>query len=219
MSKELDRHFYRETIQSSGIGEGKVLRQRGNIGVYAHVDVVVRPLESGNGLQISWEAGSNIPSEFASAVVDGVQDVLRTGGVAGMEIVDVHAAVVNGSYHDVDSTADAFREAAMQATTEAIRQAQPVFLEAVAQLFANVPTEILPIVEERVTSYGGRITKKHIGDQMSVVEARVPAPRASDLLAKILVATDGRSTISLMVAGFDIKPEPPDTVESWVPAQ
>ena len=136
-----------------------------------------------------------------------------------METVDVHASVENGSYHDVDSSSDAFREAAMLATTEAIRQAQPVLLEAVAQLTVAIPNEILLTLEENVISSGGRITKRQSGDQMSVVEARVPAPRSSDLFAKILVATDGRSTISLAIAGFETKPEPPDTVEEWVPAQ
>jgi elongation factor G len=219
MRDDLDRYLYRETVQSSGSGEGKVIRQSGKVGVYAHVDVTVRPMKRGNGIQISWEAGSAIPSRFAPAILEGVQDVLRNGIMAGMETVDVHASVENGSYHDVDSSSDAFREAAMLATTEAIRQAQPVLLEAVAQLTVAIPNEILLTLEESVISSGGRITNRQSGDQMSVVEARVPAPRSSDLFAKILVATDGRSTISLAIAGFETKPEPPDTVEEWVPAQ
>jgi elongation factor G len=219
MSKELDRHLYRETVQSSGRGNGRFIRQRGAIGFYAHVNVAVRPTRRREGIGISWEATSNIPPEFASAVVEGVQDILRNGVVAGMEMVDVHATVENGSFHEMDSTADAFREAAMQATTEAIRQAQPVLMEGVVQLTAAVPTEFLPAVEETVDSSGGRLIKRLPGDRTSIVEARIPAPRSSDLLEKILIATDGRSTISLVVAGFKIMPEPPDTVEQWVPAQ
>ena len=160
-----------------------------------------------------------IPSKFASAVVEGVHEALRTGAIAGMEVVDVHASVENGSYHDVDSTSDAFREAAILATSEAIRQAQPVLLEAMVRLNAEVPTEFFTDVEKRVNSSEGRITKRESGDELSIIEARVPAPRSSDLLESILVATEGRSTISLEIAGFEIKPEPPDTVDQWVPTQ
>jgi len=219
MNKDLDRHLYRETVRGSGIGEGKVIRQRGKVGVYAHVDVAVRPMKGGTGIQISWKAGSAIPPPFASAVLEGVQDVLQNGKLAGMEMVDVHASVENGSYHDADSSSDAFRDAATLATVEAIRQAQPVLLEAVAQITVTFPTEFLPALEESLISSGGQITKRQSGDQMSVVEARIPAPRSSDLLAKILVATDGRSTISLAIAGFQIKPDPPDIVEQWVPVK
>jgi elongation factor G len=218
MSHNLDPHFYRETVQKSGFGEGKVIRQRNNIGVYAHVDVKVCPLTRGEGIRIEWDARESIPPRFTSAVIDGVRDAMDAGILAGMEMIDVQASIENGSYHDVDSTADAFREAAKRGTAEALRQAQPVLLETVAEVTATAPPQFLSILEELVTSFGGRVSKLQSGDQISVVETLVPAPRASEFVARILAPTDGQSTVSLVFAGFEIKREPPETVEQWVPA-
>jgi elongation factor G len=219
MNNNLDERFYRETVQDSGIGEGKVIRHGNNIDVYAHARVAVRPLAQGQGVQIAWEAGGGIPPRFASAVIEGVQDAMDAGTLAGMKMIDVRACIEDGSYHDLDSTADAFREAARQGTTEALQQAQPVLLEAVAQITTTASTEFLPIIDELVISFGGRVSKTQSGDQISVVEARVPAPRASDLVGRILAATDGRSPVSLVIAGFEMKREPPDTFEQWVPVK
>jgi elongation factor G len=122
MNSGLNRSFYRETVQDSGVGEGKVIRQRGSSGVYAHVRVEVRPLNRGHGTVLAWNAGLNIPAKFVAAVMQGIQDAINDGVLAGLEVTDVCAAVEDGSYHEEDSTADAFREAAEKAVKEAIRQ-------------------------------------------------------------------------------------------------
>jgi elongation factor G len=175
-------------------------------------------LPQGQGVHIAWEASESIPSIFASAVIEGVSDAMNAGILAGMKMVDVHASIEDGSYHDVDSTADAFREAARQATTEALQQADPVLLEAMALIATTSPTGFLSEIEEAVASFGGRVTLAQSGSQTSVVEARVPAPRASDMIASILAVTEGRSTITMTPAGYEIRPEPPETIEQWVPA-
>jgi elongation factor G len=217
MIGNLDRQFHRETVQGSGVGEGKIIRQRGNIGVYAHARIAVSSMGRGQGVQVAWEAGDSIPSRFASAVIEGVRDVLNVGILSGMQMTDVRISVEDGSYHEIDSTPEGFREAAREGTTQAMRQAQPVILEAVAAITAIIPLEFLASVEERIIAFGGRVTKRESGDSISVVEARIPAPPGFDLVATILADTNGRSTISLVITGFEIKPEPPGTVEQWVP--
>jgi elongation factor G len=215
MNSHLDRHFYRETVRNPGTGEGRVCRQQGAVGVYAHVRVAVRPTGRGQGVHIAWEAGSNIPPRFLSAVVEGVRDALSVGILEGVEMTDLHASVEDGSYHDVDSTADAFREAAEKATAEALRQGQPALLEASVKITVTVPAVFLAVVEEIVISSGGRLSKKEFGVQGSVIETLMPAPQGSRFITRILEATEGRSTFSMVVAGFEVKPEPPDTMGPW----
>ncbi len=218
MKKNVDGQFYRETVQGLGVGEGRVIRQRNNVGVYAHVRVAIHPMAQGQGVHIAWEAAASIPPVFASAVIQGVYDAMNAGVLAGMKMIDVHASVEDGSYHDIDSTAEAFREAAKQGTAEALQQAQLVLLEAMAQITATAPTEFISSIEELVTSFGGRVKLVQRSSQTSVVETRVPAPRAIEMVARILAATESRSSISMVVAGYEISPEPPDTIEQWVPA-
>src|SRR2546426_1071684 len=103
MNSGLSRSFYRETVQDSGVGEGKVIRQRGTSGVYAHVRAEVRPLNRGQGTVLAWNAGLNIPAKFVAAVMQGIQDAINDGVLAGLEVTDVCASVEDGSYHEEDS--------------------------------------------------------------------------------------------------------------------
>jgi hypothetical protein len=82
MRSELNRLFHQETVQDSGVADGKVVRQRGGIGSYAHMQVEVRPLSRGQGRILAWNAGLNIPAEFVPAVLQGIQDTLHAGVLA-----------------------------------------------------------------------------------------------------------------------------------------
>ena len=115
MNTELNRSFYRETVQQSGVGDGKVIRQRNSIGVYAHVRAQIRPLNRGEGTIFAWNAGLNIPAKFVHAVSQGIQDAMTLETSTGFELTDVLLSVEDGSYHEEDSTANAFREAAEKA--------------------------------------------------------------------------------------------------------
>jgi elongation factor G len=216
MNEEEQRRFYRETIQSFGEGEETYIRQKGGRGHYAHVRVAVQPIEIASGVQVTWEAGVSIPAGFAAAVVGGIYDVLRAGVLAGAELNGVHASVVDGSYHDVDSTAEAFREAAMGATAQALRKSKPVLLEALAHFKVRVPNGLREIVEELVRSFGGRVKRSYAEDHGTVVEADLRAPVGFDFLVKVVEAGEGQSKVSMSFAGYEIKPEPPDTMKPWV---
>jgi elongation factor G len=112
MNDGLNRSFYRETVRDRGSADGRVVREFGGESVYAHVQVTVRALERGQGIVFAWNAGSNIPVKFAPAVLEGIHKAASAGVSEKFELSDIHISVDDGSYHDVDSTLDAFREAA-----------------------------------------------------------------------------------------------------------
>jgi elongation factor G len=214
MNNGLNRVFFRETVEGSGVGEGKVIRQRGGVGVYAHVRVAVHALSRGRGKVFAWNAGSNIPAKFAPAVAQGVQDAMNAGVLAGLELIDVHASVEDGSYHEGDSTADAFREAARKAAAQALREAQPLILEALSLVSITVPVEFIAEVQATLTSHGGQVMRSEI--QPQAITASLRASRVDDLFGELLEITGGHAKISSTSAGFRPRPEPPDTVEQWV---
>lgn len=214
MNKGLNRIFFRETVKDSGVGEGKVIRQRGGVGVYAHVRIAVHPLGRGQGKVFAWNTGSNIPAKFAPAVAQGVQDAMNAGVLAGLELIDVHASVEDGSYHEGDSTADAFREAAEKAAEQALREAQPVILEALSLVSITVPVEFAAVVQATLASHGGQVIRSEM--QTQAITTSLPASHVDDLFRALLEITEGQAIISAASAGFRPTPEPPDAVEQWV---
>ena len=212
----LNRLLHRETVQGSGVGDEKVIRQQGGVAVYAHVMVTVHALSRGEGTVFSWSAGSSIPSKFAPAVVQGVQDAMNDGILAGLELTDIHASIDNGSYHEGDSTTHAFREAAEKAAAAAIRQARPMILEVWSSVRIAVPQELVAAVEETVVSRGGQTEAIQSGSSPQAITAKMPTSDVNDLIAELLRVSDGQADISVASAGFRPKPEPPDTVEKWV---
>ena len=216
MNNGLDRFFYRETVLDSGVGDGKVIRQRSGVGVYAHVRVQVRALNRGQGMVFAWNAGSNIPAEFAPAVRQGIQDAMNAGGSVGLELMDVYASVEDGSYHDSDSTADAFREAAEKAATEAIRQAGSVILEALSLVTITVPVNFAEAVQATVASHGGETTATPSEAPSRTLTASLPGANVSKLIAELLQISDGHACISIRSAGFRPRRDPPDAVGEWV---
>jgi elongation factor G len=176
MNSQFNRRFYRETVAGSGAGEGRVICHRGGRDLYAHVKVAVHALGRGQGRAFAWNAGTGIPARFASAIAEGIENALNAGVMEGFEVTDVQMSVEDGSYHDVDSTEATFREAAEKATTDALRQAHPLVLEAVVSVRVDAPE--------------GRTTKI------------VPASQAASLIGELLEASGGRANIEWTEAGF-----------------
>jgi elongation factor G len=216
MNDRLNRSIYRETVQGSGTADGRVVRQRGGKGVYAHVRVTIRALSLGQGIVVVWNAGSNIPAKFAPAVLEGIRQATNAGVLAGLELTDVHISVDDGSYHDVDSTLNAFREAAEKAATEAMRQARPVILEAVSLVTARVSVKFVDSVEAVMNSRGGQIKATPSETPYRILTASMPTFDVNSLIAEVLQVTEGDASISSASAGFRPRPDPPETVEQWV---
>lgn len=216
MTKELDRHFYRETVQGTGVAEGKVIHQRHGAANYAHIRVAIRALDRGQGTIFAWNAGSNIPAKFANAASQGIQDAMAAGILAGFELTDVCITVEDGSYHEEDSRAEAFREAAEKAVREAALQARPIVLEALSSVTITFPEDFVAVVEATVKSHGGHPRATQSENQYRTVQAVLPSSHLSDLTSELLLASDGQARISASSAGFRPRPEPPGEVEQWV---
>ena len=216
MTGSFNRAFYRETVLGSGIGNETIVRQHGGTGMYAGIRVEVRSLSRGKGTAFAWNAGANIPSRFATAVTQGIQDAISTGVLAGFELTDVLVSVEDGSYHEQDSTEAAFREVAQKATIAALRDARPTVLEANSICRALFPMEYASAIKE-IFSEEGPIESAQSEKEMSSLIVIIPTSRVGKLLQQILGATNGLAKFSVESGGFRPKPEPPDTADVWAP--
>ena len=135
---------YREAIRSSAKVETRFVRQTGGHGQYGHVIIEIEPLENGSGVQFETKIrGGAIPQEYIPSVEKGVREALNTGPLSSYPVVDVKVTLLDGTYHDVDSSQFAFQIAASMATKEAVKKARPVLLEPVMLLQVITPGEFL----------------------------------------------------------------------------
>jgi len=218
MTGDLNRAFHRETVLGSGISDERIVRQHEGRAFYAGIRVEVRSLSRGEGASLAWNAGANIPSRFANAVVQGIQDVISAGVLAGYELTDVLVQVEGGSYHEEDSTEAVFREVSQKATIAAILHARPSVLEAVSLCHIEFPVEYAIAIEE-ILSEKGQIESVQSEKQSSNVTATVPTSSVGELLERILAATNGHARLSVESGGFRPKPEPPETADVWAPVK
>ena len=191
MTSELSKIFFRETVQGASSGEAKFVRQRGARSEYAHVRVSVRPAERGRGAILEWKAGASIPAHFSSAILRGIQDALNAGA-AGLEVTDVNVSVDDGSYHDADSNDESFREAAHEATLQAIQQAGPIILEAMSLVLITLPATQVEVAELAVARLGGEATPAvPKEDGSKALAANMPTASVKELIKELLHATGG----------------------------
>ena len=142
---------YRETIRTESQAEGKFIRQTGGRGEYAHVVIRIAPGDAGSGFEFIDAAEGNVPQEFTKSIEEGIREVMAVGVLAGYEMVDIQATLCGGSYHEVDSTEQAFKMAASEAFRESARQASPVLLEPIMAVEVVVPENFLgPVVGDLV---------------------------------------------------------------------
>lgn len=198
MDDELDPFFYRTTIGRYGIAERRILRRVDKSDEYAHVRVSVQPSPTGSGNVLSWHAGDHIPVKFAGFVIDGATTALSKGIFNGIPFVDISATVETGSYHESDSNGPAFREAAENATAEALRRAQPVLLEAVVALTISVPEEFTGAVQQIVSAYDGVIQSMSGEDRIISLTTNLAA---SGFMAEAMEHTQGAG-FSLRIINF-----------------
>jgi elongation factor G len=195
MYGSLNRAFHRETVVGTGVADERVVRQHEGTGVYAGIQVEVRPLARGKGTGFAWNAGANIPARFAVAVALGVQDAISAGVLSGLELTDVFVSVEDGSYHEEDSTEPAFREVAQKATLAALRQAHPTVLEAISICRATCPKEYAGAIEESFSSEEGQIESAQSELQISSFVVTFPTSRVEQMVQQILSITNGQAKI------------------------
>ena len=210
MTNELNRVFFRETIQGLGRSETKIARRRGMRNEYAHVLVSVRPADRGRGAILEWNAGANIPAFFSSSVLRGIDDALQAG-INGLEVTDIVVNVETGSHHDVNSSEAVFREMAHKATLQAMEQAGSMILEAMSLVLITVPAKQVEVVELAIARLGGEATpavKKEDGSK--TLAASLPSATVDELIGELLDATRGGAKISSRSNGYRPRLDPHD---------
>jgi len=190
---------YRETITRKVRAEGRFIHQTGGRGQYGHVWLEVGPAGPGKGFVFEERiAGGLIPREFISAVRGGVEEAMEEGVLAGYPLVDIKATLVDGSYHEVDSSRLAFRIAGSMALREAVRRADPVLLEPVMDLEVVVPEDFIGEVLGNLNSRRAQIagTQSRSGG-IQAIRAYVPLAEMFGYATQLRSMTQGRGTFTM----------------------
>ena len=198
---------YRETITRPVEVDKKFIRQTGGRGQYGHVVMQVDPLKPGEGLQFEGKiAGGVIPREFIPAVEKGVREAAGSGVLAGYPVVDVKVKLVDGSYHEVDSSDMAFKIAGSMAFKEAVRQGDPILLEPIMQVDVVAPEEYLGEVIGDLNARRGRVVGVEMRPAAHVVRAEAPLATMFGYATDLRSATQGRATYTMQFARYEPLP-------------
>jgi len=199
---------YRETIQKEVEQEGKFIRQTGGRGQYGHVYLRIAPQEPGKGYEFSNEVvGGRIPKEYIPAIDKGIKEALESGILAGYPVVDVRAAVYDGSYHDVDSSEVAFKIAASMAFKEGCRHANPVILEPIMKVEVTTPEEFMGDVMGDLNSRRGQIQEMGDRGPVKFILAKVPIAEMFGYATDIRSMSQGRANYSMEFLEYQKVPQ------------
>lgn len=189
---------YKETIKQEAEAEGKYIRQSGGRGQYGHVWLKINPKERGKGFEfINKIKGGVIPREFIPAVEKGVKEAMDKGIVAGYPMMDVEATLYDGSFHEVDSSENAFKIAASVAFQEAARRASPILLEPMMKLEVIVPSEFLGDAIGDLSARRGRIEETKDRLNLKIIDAKIPLAEMFGYATALRSLTEGRGTFTM----------------------
>jgi elongation factor G len=199
---------YKETIRKRvEKQEGKFIRQTGGRGQYGHVIISVGPQSPGQGFEFEDAVkGGRIPREYIPAVEKGVREAAETGVLAGYPIVDVKVSLLDGSYHDVDSSEIAFKIAGSMAFKEAVRKASPVLLEPIMDVEVVVPEVFMGEVIGDISSRRGKVLKMDSRPAAQVITARIPLAEMFGYATDLRSMTQGRATYTMQVSHYEPVP-------------
>ena len=189
---------YKETITKSVFQETKYARQSGGKGQYGHVQIQVEPNESGKGFEfINKTVGGSVPKEYIPAVEQGVKGAMESGVLAGFPVVDVKVTLLDGSYHEVDSSEMAFKIAGSMAFKEACQKAGPVVLEPIMKVCIIVPDEYMGDVIGDVTSRRGTIQGLTQRNGAQQIDCFVPLSEMFGYATNLRSRTQGRGQFTM----------------------
>lgn len=190
---------YRETITEQTKAEGRFVRQSGGKGQYGHVWLQVEPQERGKGFEfVNKVVGGSIPREYIPGIEQGVREALQNGIIAGYPVVDVKASVIDGSYHEVDSSVDAFKIAGSMAIKSAVNKAKPVLLEPIMKVEVTTPDDFVGTVIGDVNQRRGQIQdQENRGGNTIVVRSFVPLSEMFGYVNDLRGSTQGRASYSM----------------------
>ena len=199
---------YRETLTVPARVEGRHVRQSGGKGQYGHAIVEFEPQERGAGYEfVDKIVGGSIPREYIQPVNTGIQQAMATGGPAGFPIVDIKATIVDGSYHDVDSSEMAFTIAGSLAMKEALRRGKPTILEPVMSVEVTTPEEFMGDVIGDLNSRRGQMQGMEERAGAQVIRATVPLANMFGYVTDLRSMTQGRAVSSMEFDHYAPLPE------------
>ncbi|MGM0368241.1 MAG: elongation factor G [Actinomycetota bacterium] len=206
---------YRETITKEAQIEGKYVRQSGGRGQYGHAIIKFSPNEYGKGFEFESKIkGGAIPNEFIKPIEAGIKDAMQSGELAGFPVVDVKAVLLDGSYHEVDSSDLAYKIAASKAFRLAMKKCSPVMLEPVMDVEVVVPDEFMGDVIGDINSRRGKVVEVSMRNKMRIIKAEVPLATMFGYATDLRSKTQGRATFTMQFLKY--KPIPSEIADEII---
>jgi len=198
---------YKETIRGKAKAEGKYVRQTGGRGQYGHVYVEIEPQEPGKGFEfVNKIVGGAIPKEYISPVEKGIKEALESGVLAGYPVIDVKITLLDGSYHEVDSSEMAFKIAGSIAFKEAAKMAKPVILEPIMNVEAVTPEEYMGDVIGDLNARRGKVQTMEKRGKSQIIRAQVPLVEMFGYATDLRSKTQGRATYTMQFSHYEDVP-------------
>ena len=198
---------YRETVRKPVRAEGKFVRQSGGKGQYGHVVIELAPGEPGTGFEfVSKIVGGVVPKEYVGPAEQGMREACESGILAGYPVIDLKATLVDGSYHEVDSSEMAFKIAGSMAIKEAVMKASPVLLEPMMKVEVEVPDDFVGNVIGDLNSRRGQIEGQDNENGIAKVTAKVPLANMFGYATDIRTKTQGRGIFTMEFSNYDEVP-------------
>jgi elongation factor G len=189
---------YREAIRKPARGEGRFVRQTGGKGQYGHAVVEFEPLERGSGFEfVNKVVGGSIPREFIKPIEQGIREAFESGVIAGYPLIDVRATVVDGSYHEVDSSEMAFKIAGSMAAKGAVARADATILEPIMKVEVTAAEEFMGDVIGNLNARRGQIDGIDERGSSRVIAAHVPLAEMFGYATELRSMTQGRATYAM----------------------
>ena len=206
---------YKETITESADGEGQYTRQAGGKNQYGHCKIHIDPLEEGEGFAFSDQIkGGTIPDEFVPSIEDGIREAMEVGIVAGFPLTGVKATLLDGSFHEEDSTPIAFKIAGSLAFKDAASKASPTLLEPIMSLVVLSPDEYLGDIVSDIRTRRGKIEEMDMRGGSRILKATVPLAEMFGYATTLRTLTQGRGVFSMEY--YQYEPTPPSVSEEII---
>ena len=194
---------YKETIRRAATVDTRYSRQTGGKGQFAHVKLTIEPNEPGKGYEfINKVTGGAIPKEFIPCVDQGIQGAMLSGVLAGYQVVDIKATLLDGSFHEVDSSEMAFKICGSMAFKEACQKADPVLLEPIMKVVVTAPDDYMGDVMGDINARRGQIVGSDIRNGTAIIESNVPLSTMFGYATDLRSKTQGRATYSMEPSHF-----------------
>jgi elongation factor G len=205
---------YKECIRKAAHQVSRFVKQSGGRGQFAHIEIDIEPAPPGVGLVFENKiTGGAIPKEYVPAVQKGLEEAMKTGVLAGYPLMDIKVQLVDGSFHEVDSSELAFKICAIQGLRDAVKKANPALMEPIMRVEVVTPDTYLGAVVGDINSRRGKISEMHPRSDGQVVNAMVPLSDMFGYATSLRSLTQGRAIFSMM---FDHFKEVPTSISEKI---